>query len=196
MGQSPSGPQGVLESQSPRQKIRAKRPTVSSFIENQKPENARMMGEKARGMGIPNLAKSQSSNTLGDDEGVQKKRSTQNQGQSKDNTLREGVNRKKRRSWMEAGGRQIEKNESSHPDSVQFHNYGTTTREAHIYVDSKFEEDEGDSSGGEKTQSSLSSPVGKFNSDLGREIKAGRRPEAREERSPASNSEEEGVEIS
>ena len=196
VGQSPSGPQGVLASQSPRQKIRAKSPTVSSFNENQKPENAGMMGEKARGTGSPNLAKSQSSNTPGDDEGVQKKRSTQNQGQSKDNTSREGANRKERRLWMEAGGRQIEKNESSHPDSVRFQNYSTAMREAQIYVDSKFEEDEGDSSGGEKTRSSLPSPVGKFNSDLGREIKAGRRPEAREERSPASKSEDEGVEIS
>ena len=39
-------------------------------------------------------------------------------------------------------------------------------------------------------------PVGKFNSDSGREIKAGRGPKAREERSPASKSEDEGVEIS
>ena len=197
VGQSPSGPQGVLASQSPRQKIKTKRPIVSSFIENQKPENAGMMGEKARGTGSPNLAKSQSSNTPGDEEeGNQKRRSTQNQGQRKDNTSREGANRKESRSWMEAEGRQIEKNERSHPDSDRFQNYGTAMRDAQISVDSKFEEDEGDSFGGEKTRISLPFPVGKFNSDLGREIKAGRGPKAREERSPASKSEDEGVEIS
>ena len=97
---------------------------------------------------------------------------------------------------MEARGRQIEKNERSHPDSDRDQNNGMITSDAQISVDSKLEEDEGDSSGGEKNRSSSPFPAGEFNSDLGREIKAGRGPKAREERSLASKSEDEGAEIS
>ena len=68
VGQNPSGPQGFFASQSPRQKFKDKRPTVSSCMENQKPENAGRMGEKARETGSPNLAKSQISDTTGDEE--------------------------------------------------------------------------------------------------------------------------------
>ena len=197
VGQSPNGPQGVLASQSPRHQIKAKRPTVSPIIENQKPENAGLRVEKARGTGSPFLAKSHNSNTPGDvEEGAQNKRSTQNQGQRKDSTLREGANRKERRPWMEAGGRQIEKNESAHPDSDRFQIYGMATRDVQIYEDSNFEEDDGDSYEGEKNRISLPFPAGKFNFDVGREIKAGRGPKARKERSPAPKSEDEGVEIS
>ena len=197
VGQNPSGPQGFFASQSPRQKFKDKRPTVSSCMENQKPENAGRMGEKARETGSPNLAKSQISDTTGDEEeGDQKKRPTQNQGHRKENISREGANGKERRTRMEAGGRQIVKNERSHPDSDRDQNNGMITSDAQISVDSKLEEDEGDSSGGEKNRSSSPFPAGEFNSDLGREIKAGRGPKAREERSLASKSEDEGVEIS
>ena len=51
VGQSPSGPQSVLATQSPRQKFKAKRPTVSSCLEDQKPENAGMMGGGGGGGG-------------------------------------------------------------------------------------------------------------------------------------------------
>ena len=200
VGQSPSGPQGVFASQSPRQKFKAKRPAILSCLEDQKPENAGMLGEKARGTGSPNLAKHQNSDTSGDEEeGDQKKRPTQNQGQRKDNTSRGGAYRKERRTWMEVGGRQIDKKERYLHDSDRAQNYGKTTRDALISVDSKFEGGEGDSSGGEKTRNSFPFPIGShewFNFDMGREIKACRGPKAREERSPASKSEDVGDEIS
>ena len=200
VGQSPSGPQCVFASQSPHQKFKAKRPTVSSRLEDQKPENAGILREKARGTVSSNLTKPQNSYTSGDEEeGDQKKWPTQNQGQRKDNTSRGGANRKERRTWMEVGGRQIDKKERFLHDSDRDQNYGKATRDALISVDSKFEGDEGDSSGGEKTQNSFPFPVGSydwFNSDMGREIKACRGPKAREERSPASESEDEGDEIS
>ena len=70
VGQSPSGPQGLL-SQSPRQQIKAKRPTVSPNTENQKQENAGLRVEKARGTGSPIFAKFHSSNSPVDvEEGV------------------------------------------------------------------------------------------------------------------------------
>ena len=53
---------------------------------------------------------------------------------------------------MEAGGRQSEKNESAHPDSGRFQIYGMATRDVQIYEDAKFEEDDGDSYGGEKNR--------------------------------------------
>ena len=93
VGQNPIGPQGFLASQSPRQKFKDKRPTDSSCMENQKPEKAGRIGEKARETGSPNLAKSQISDTTGDEEeGDQKKRPTQNQGHRKESTSREGAN--------------------------------------------------------------------------------------------------------
>ena len=153
--------------------------------------------EKARGTGSPNIIISHSSNTPGDvEEGVQNKRATQNQGQRNVNTSREGENRKERRSRMEVGGRQIEKNDSAYPDSERFQIYGTATRDVQIYEDSKFEEDDGDSYEGEKNRISMPFPVEKFNSDVGREIEAGRGPKDREGRSPASQMEDEGVEFS
>ena len=155
VGQSPSRPQGVplsqsprqlgiLPCQSPRQQIRAKRPTVSPITKIQTQDNAGLRMEKARGTGSPILVNFHSSNSPGDvDEGVQNKRSTQDQGQIKDNTSREGENREERRSWLEAGGRQSEKTESAHADSGRFQIYDMATRDVQIFEDSKFEEDDG-----------------------------------------------------
>ena len=199
VGQSPSGLQGAFASPSPHQKFKAKRPTVSSRLEDQKPENAGMLGEKARGTRSPNLAKPQNSDTSRDEEeGDQKNRPTQNQGQRKDNTSRGDAYRKERRTRMKAGGRQIDKKERPIHDSNRDQNYGKATRDALISIDSKFEGDEGDSYGGEKTRNSFPFPVGsyEFKSDMGREIKACWGPKVREERSPASKSEDEGDEIS
>ena len=200
VGRSPGGLQGVFASQSPLHKLKAVRPIGSARFEDHKPEYAGTLGEKARGTASPNLAKPQNSNTSGvEEEGSQKKRPTQNQGQRKDNTSRGGTCRKERRTWREVRGSQIDKKERSLHDSDRDQNYGKATRDALISVDSKFEGDEGDSSGGEKTRNSFPFPVesyGRFNSDMGREIKACRGPKVREERSPASKSEDEGAEIS
>ena len=164
VGQSPSGPQGVLPSQSPsqlgvlpgqspRQQTKAKRPTVSPITEIQAQENAGLRMEKARGTGSPILANFHSSNSPGDvDEGVQNKRSTQDQGQIKYNTSREGENREERRSGLEAGGRLSEKTESAHADSGRFQIHGMATRDVQIFEDSKFEEDDRDFYGGEKNR--------------------------------------------
>ena len=102
---------------------------------------------------------------------------------------------------MKAGGRQIDKKERPVHDSDRDQNYGKATRDALISEDSKFEGDEGDSYGGEKTRNSCPFPVGsyEFKSDMGREIRACWGPKdrkVREERSPASKSDDEGDEIS
>ena len=197
MGQSPSGSQGVRASQSPRQIIKANRPTVPSINENQKPEIEGMRVEKSRGTGSPKITKFHSSSTPGDvEEGVQNKRSTQNQGQINYNTSRDGANRKERRSWMEVGGRQSDKNDCAYPDSDWSQIYGMATRDVQIYEDSKSEEDDGNSYRGEKNRISFPFTVGKLNSDVGRDVKAGRGTKGREESSPASQWEEAGVEIS
>ena len=197
VGRGPSGSQGVMASQSPRQKTKANRPTDSSLIENQKSVKAGLRVEEARGTGSPNIIQSHSSNTPGDvEEGAQNKRSTQNQAQRNVNTSCEGENRKDRRSRMEVGGRQIEKNDSAYPDPERFQIYGKATRDDQIYEDSKYEEDDGDSYEGEKNRISLPLSAEKFNSDVGREIEAGRGPKDREGRSPASQLEDEGAEIS
>ena len=104
-----------------------------------------------------------------------------------------------RRTSREVRGSQIDEKESSLHDSDRDLNYGKTTRDALISVDSKIGGEEGVSSGGEKTLNPFSLLVGgygRFNSGMGREIKACWIPNLREERSLASKSEDEGDDIS
>ena len=183
--------------QSPHHKGKVARSIETSRLEDQNTEYAGMLGEKARRTVSPNLAKPQTSGV--EEEGGQKKRPTQNLGQRMYNTSKGGACRKVRRTSREARGSQIDEKESSLHDSEWELNYGKATRDALISVDSKIGGEEGDSSGGEKTLNPFSLPVGgygRFNSRMGREIKACRIPNLREERSPASKSEDEGDDIS
>ena len=201
VGQSPSGLQGVFVGQSPRNhKGKAARSTETYCLADQKTDYAGMLGEKARGTVNPNLANPPKTDTSGvEEEGGQKKRPTQNLGQRKDNTSKGGACRKVRRTSREVRGSQIDEKESSLYDSDRDLNYGKVPRDALISVDSNIGGEEGDSSGGEKTLNPFPLPVGgygRFNSEMGREIKACRIPNYREERSPTSKPEDEGDDIS
>ena len=148
----------------------------------------------------PNFAKPQKSDTSGvEEKGGQKKRPTQNIGQRKDNTSKGGASNKVRRTSREVRGSQIDGKEISLHKSDRDLNYGKAMRDALTYVDSNIGGEEGDSSGGEKSLNPFSLPeggYGRFNSKMGREIKACRNPNFREERSLASKSGDEGDDIS
>ena len=181
-------------------KGKAIRSTETSRLKDQKIENVGMLGEKVRGMVSPNFAKPQKFDTSGvEEEGGQKKRPTQNLGQRKDNTSKGGARSKVRRTSREVRGSQIDGKESSLHQSDRDLNYGKATRDALTYVDSNIGGEEGDSSGGEKSLNPFSLPVGgygRFNSKMGRKIKACRNLNFREKRSLASKSEDEGDDIS
>ena len=180
VGQSPSGLQGVLVGQSPCHKGKAARSIETFCLADQKTEYAGMLGEKAMGTVNPNLADLQKTDTSGvEEEGCQKKRPTQNLGQRKDNNSKGGACRKVRRMLREVRGSQIDEKESSLYDSDRNLNYGKVPRDALIYVYSNIGGEEGDSSGGEKTLNPFPLPVGgfgRFNTELGREIKTCRIP--------------------
>ena len=127
-----------------------------------------------------NFAKPQKSVTSGvEEEGGQKKRPSVNLGQRKDNTSKGDASSKARRTSREVRGSQTEGKEGSLHESDWDLNFGKATRDVMISVVSNIGGEEGDSFGGEKSLNPLSLPVGgygRFNFELGREIKACRNP--------------------
>ena len=201
VGQSLSGLQGFSVGQSPRNhKGKAARSIDTFRLADQKTEYAGMLGEKAMGTVNPNLTNLQKTDTSRvEEEGCQKRRPTQNLGQRKDNNSKGGACRKVRRMSREVRGSQIDEKESSLYDSDRDLNYGKVPRDALLSVDSNIGGEEGDSSRGEKTLNPFPLPVGgsgRFNTELGREIKTCRIPNYREERSSTSKPEDEGDDIS
>ena len=175
VGQSPGRNHVVSAGQSPRYKTQAVKSKGPPRRENQESDSAGRLGEIERGLESPNLAKHQNSDTLGVEvEGGQKKC------------------RKGRKPSRDARGYQIEKEISHHKSNRELKN-GKATSNALISVDLEFGGEKDVSSGGEKTRSSYSLPIGgygEFNVEMGREIKACRTPSSREGRSLASKAEE------
>ena len=209
MGQSPSGLQSDGLGQSPRHKLRAARPIDAPRQEDKKKDHAGLMGKRERGKACPNLAESQNFDTLGiEEEGDQRQRPIQDQGQRKDNTSKGGACRKGRRMSMEDRGSQIDNKESSPHDSDRGLKYVNAARDSLIAVDPKIDMipvdpkiggDEGASSGGEKIQTLFSRPggdFGRFSFEMGREIKACRDPNFREGKPLASKPEDDEDDIS
>ena len=185
-GQSPTGLPSVGLGQSPHQKSRAARPTEAFRQEDKKKDQAGLMGKRERGMARPNLVESQTSDTPGiGEEGDQRQRLTQDQGQRKDNTSKGGVCGKGRRTSMEDRGSQTDNKESSPHDSDR----GLDL----IPVHPKIGRDEGASFGGEKIQTLFPRPggdFGRFSLEIGRKFKDYRDPNSREGKPPASNLED------
>ena len=163
-GQSPSGLQGVVAGQSPQNhKGNAARPIETFCLANQRTKYSRMLGEKVMGTVNPNLANLQKTNTLGvEEEGCQKKRPTQNLGQSKDNNSKWGVRTKVRRMSREVRGSQFEEKESSLYDLDRDLNSGKVPRDALLSADSNVGGEEGVFSGGEKTLNPFPLPPSPF----------------------------------
>ena len=174
------GLQSVGLGQSPR--LTALRSTDAFRQEDKKKHHAGLMGRRERGMARPNLAESQTSDTLGiEEEGDQRPRSTQDQGQREDNTSEGEECRKGRRTSMEVRRSQIEIKESYPHDSDR----GLDL----IPVDPKIGGEDDASSGGEKIQSLCprhGGNYGRFSFEKGRKIKACWVPNFREGKSLAS----------
>ena len=157
-----------------------------------------MLREKARGTVSPKSAKPQKAVTSRvEEKSGQKKRPSVNLGQRKDNISKGEASSKVRRTSREVRGSQTEGKEGSLHESDRDLNYGKATRDVLISVVSNIGGEEGDSSGGEKPLNPLlEGGYGRFNFELGREIKACRNPNFREERSLAPKYEDEGDDIS
>ena len=136
------------------------------------------MGKRERGIARPNLAESQTSDTPGiEEEGDQRQRLTQDQGQRKVNTSKGDVCGEGRRMSMEDRGSQIVNKESSLNDS---------DRGLDLPVDPKIGRDEGAYSGGEPLFPRLGGDFGSFSLELGRKFNDCRDPNYREGKPPAS----------